>query len=518
MYVQSYFKSGDYVELVPIGLPITLQYNVSGNLEKVYIGYSQSRRDVTDTFCLELVNRQYVPSKIDLTMGTSWVYGILYTNDIPTNVSGDLPDCLISIYEDKFINHPEQFRFFAGSVECTSVQFMGCTHITRFLHISKFNVLPGWIVPPKMDKSVFDKWLNSQEFTFKKIITTYIIMSGNKVEFANPYVSQHKIKTIKPYLDDNGYYRFVATYENNNTKYMTYAEAYHYNLVDGMTVYTDVKGNIFDVAGDKADYSTNIKCPMCGKIYEANLNVDEESFCSDAHCVSRIIRPIERFLTVMSMPIMSTSEIKKHIKDRTITCIPDLFLLDDYKNLRIESTIGRCLQALIPMSLIQKPDVYGLFTTACSNDMKTIKYYINNPSDIITDLKINHPDINKLIAWLSDDCNVSDLTTIIDSDQIVIQQAEKFFDGAPIFRNKLIYITGDFIHGTTAEISAILQSYSARVTTVYDNLVDCVLIGGTNENVSGKSVVAAKNMGIPIMMEQDFFEQYDIDTDLANLV
>ena len=94
----------------------------------------------------------------------------------------------------------------------------------------------------------------------------------------------------------------------------------------------------------------------------------------------------------------------------------------------------------------------------------------------------------------------------------------KRFDGAPIFRNKLIYITGDFIHGNIPEISSILQSYSARVTTVFTNLVDCVLVGGTNENVNGKDVVAARNMGIPIMQEVDFFEQYDIDTDLAGIV
>lgn len=517
MYVESYFKSGDYVELVPIGLPITLQYNVSGNLEKVFIGYAQDRRDVTDTFCTEILNRCYAPGKISLTKGTSWVYGILYTGDIPTDVCGAIPECLISIYENKFIEHPEQFRFFAGSVECTSAQFMNATHITQFLHVSKFRVLPGWIVPPKMDKSVFDKWVNSSEFSFRKVVTNYITTANGKTEFHNTYVSQHIVKSFNHYVDDNGFYRCKAVYENNNTKYMPYSEAYQFGITEGTLVYTDVKGNIFDTVGS-IEMADTIKCPFCGKIYQADVSFGEESICSDIHCVSRLVRPIERFLAVMGMPKMSTDDIKVAIKSHTITCIPDLFLIEPYKNMSIEATVGKCLQAMIPISLIQKLDIYGLFTTACSNDLKTIEYYINNPGDIAADLKINHPDLNRLVSWLSDDCNVSDLNTVLESEQIKIQQAEKFFNGAPIFRNKLIYITGDFIHGNTSEIAAILQSYSAQVTTTYSDLVDCVLVGGTNENVSGKSIVSARNMGIPIMQEVDFFNQYDIDTDLANIV
>lgn len=518
MYVENYFKAGSFIELVPIGLPITLQYNISGNLEKTYIGYGADRKDVSDVFNEILISRDYIPAKISLTKGTSWVYGVLYTNDIPRTISGALPSCLLAAYETKFRNNPEQFRFFAGNIECTSVKFQGASHVTQYLHLCKFNVLPGWIVPPKMDRSVFDKWLNATNFSFKHIITDYIIFSKDKTEVVSTNIRQQQIMSVENYIDDNGYYRCAVTLDDDTVKYMPYADAAKFGLTKELTVYLDSHSCMFDTAGYTVDYADTIHCPYCGKVYSANLNSGEETICSDIHCTSRLIRPIQRFLTVMGMSPMTVEDIKHHIKDNTLTCIPDIFLILPYVNCELNVTVGKVLQAMIPLTLIKAPDVYSLFTTACSNDIKTIKYYINNPGSIINDLKINHPDANKLISWLSDDCNASDLTTILDTEQIHISQSDKFFDGAPIFRNKLIYITGEFIHGTTSEISAILQSYSARVTTTYTDCVDCVLVGGTNENVCGKNVVAARNMGIPIMTEQDFFAMYGIDSDLANLV
>ena len=64
----------------------------------------------------------------------------------------------------------------------------------------------------------------------------------------------------------------------------------------------------------------------------------------------------------------------------------------------------------------------------------------------------------------------------------------------------------------------ILQSYSAKVTTVMSNNVDCVLIGGTHENIDGAGVAAARAMRKPVMEEIDFFGAYGIDEDLHNLV
>lgn len=518
MYVENYFKGGNYVTLIPIGLPVTLQYNISGNLEKVFIGYDSDRRDVSNTIMMSLLSREYVPAKISITKGTSWVYGVLYTGDIPTDTYGPIPDCIEVALETKYANHPEQFRFYACNIECTSIPFNSSTQVNNYLHLARFNVLPGWIVPAVMDHSVFDKWINSTQYTFKPIVMGYTVFSKDGINIVKTNISQHVVSDTVFYNDDNGYYKLKATLDDESDIYLPYSTVKHYGLTKNTIVYLDSKHNVFNVSGATTAYEDIIRCPYCHKHYNANLTVGEESICSDIHCTSRLIRPIQRFLNILRLPDMNVSDIRDYINDGTFTCITDIFEIEPYKSSEIDATIGMCLQAMIPITLIQKSDVYAMLSTACSNDIKTVMYYINHPGDIISDLKINHPDVQKLMLWLSDDCNARDLTTVLELDQIKIKTIDKFFEGAPIFRNKLIYITGDFIHGNLPEISSILQSYSARVTTVFSNLVDCVLIGGTNENVSGKDVVSARNMGIPIMQEVDFFEQYDIDSDLANLV
>ena len=114
---------------------------------------------------------------------------------------------------------------------------------------------------------------------------------------------------------------------------------------------------------------------------------------------------------------------------------------------------------------------------------------------------------------------MSDIITLLNSPNINLVESEKKFDGAPIFRNKTICLTGTFIRGSMSEIAAILHSYSANVVFQFTNIVDCVLVGGTNENIDGKIVRDAKALNKAVMAEDDFFKRYEIDSDISsNLV
>ena len=171
---------------------------------------------------------------------------------------------------------------------------------------------------------------------------------------------------------------------------------------------------------------------------------------------------------------------------------------------------------MIPYDVIPRDDVLMLFTTACMENPKTIEYYMNNPDQILTDLRIQHLDLPALVEWFHDPCNVSDMVNLLTITQIEIDVANKKFDGAPIFRDKIIYITGTFLHGAMGYVSSILQSYAAKVTTQMSNNVDCVLVGGTHENVDGQAIVSARQMHIPVYEELDFFAAYDIDSDIQD--
>ena len=92
------------------------------------------------------------------------------------------------------------------------------------------------------------------------------------------------------------------------------------------------------------------------------------------------------------------------------------------------------------------------------------------------------------------------------------------FDGAPIFRNKTIYITGTFKHGNTADIKAILESYSATVVTDFDNYIQCVLVGDIKDGINGTAILAARELNLPMFTESEFFAKYEIDEDLEKFL
>ena len=65
-----------------------------------------------------------------------------------------------------------------------------------------------------------------------------------------------------------------------------------------------------------------------------------------------------------------------------------------------------------------------------------------------------------------------------------------------------------------------MKSFAITATVVTDNkdTYDCVLVGDLQEDVDGSAIRYARNNGIPIMLESDFFNRYGIDEDLhANL-
>ena len=106
---------------------------------------------------------------------------------------------------------------------------------------------------------------------------------------------------------------------------------------------------------------------------------------------------------------------------------------------------------------------------------------------------------------------------MLKSDQIKIKSVSKKFEGAPIFRNKTICITGDFKHGTLEDIVSILQSYSAKVVTKFDNTVNCVVIGHF-ENEDPQIAQLATSYNVPIYSEDSFFKSYEIDLDIKKQV
>ncbi len=519
MNMRNLLNAGDFVMLVPLGIHTTLQYNASGNLEKVYVGFESDRVDMTDKLMQIFLKKHIVPSHIHITKGTSWVSGILYTGEL-FKTSGLLPKAVESDLLIQFLKNPTQFNFFAGSFDSTAAIFKGATPTRQCLTIAKFKLLPGWLVPSNMTDDIYNGWLKSPQYTFNPLVTDFIIYHKDSVKFVNANLSQFVVRNVERYVDDNGYVKAkVDMDKDNKSKYVDYSEVVHFNIRENSLVIMNSEQQIifcksFDSKNNT--YSNVLTCPYCGKLFE--IPASGSVLCPDIHCSSRLLSSILQFTSILNLPQYSKEVVLDWLKTNQVISIPDLFLLDEYKDAKVQVTITSLLRSLIPISLIPHDDVLMAFAIACTNNEKTFRYYIQNPTQISSDLGVHHSDLHKLISWLSDGCNISDLTTILNSPQICFNKTDKKFEGAPIFRNKTIFITGDFIRGSVSEIASILQSYSATVTTKFSNVVDCVLIGGKQDGIDGKSIRSANNLGTPIMEEDLFFKQYGIDDDLREIL
>lgn len=514
MFNKNTLKSGEFVSLVPLGIHLTIQYNSSGNIEKIFTGYYSEREDVTAKLLSTVIANKTFPVKIHLTNCTSWVRGVLYTNEL-VKTPGILPNCVQDSLIKMYLKTPSQFNFFAGTIDNTSTTYNGATAIRQCLAMAKFRLLPGWIVPNKIDNSLFTSWIDSPTYQFNPIVTDYLVFSNDGAQYISTRLHQYEVSNYTKYVDENGYVKANLFRTDNATPIsIDYSDLVKYNIHKGTHI---IANNLNEIVYSKCSkdnmkmHSKQLKCSYCGNTFDVPEVGSVK--CTDIHCSSHMLSLVKQFIGVMRLPDVKAAEIHSWLRYKTVTCIPDVLLLDKFKGITINTSYTQLLRALIPTTYIASDEVFSLLSMACVVN-KSFMYYVENPNLISKDLGIVHKDLSKLISWLSDNYNASDIITILDSEQIVIDYSDKRFEGAPIFRGKTIYITGDFIRGSLSEISSILQSYSATVTTQFSDFVNCVLVGGMQNNVNGRAINSARTMRIPVMDENTFFNTYDIDSDL----
>ena len=507
-------KPGDFVMPLPLGLHLTIEYNTEGNIAKVYTGY-KDRVDITHDVVGILIAKKTVPAKIHINGCTTWIFGVLYTSET-IEKTAMLPDGIKDELLELFKKESTRFNFFAATMETSNGSIMGSIAVRRALAMQKFRILPGWDLFTRYNDKLLSLWMTEDKFTFKPVVTDLVSLGRDSgITLVHLGAAQAKVINVKNYVDTYGYLRTAVTAsELNDTPFVVnYSDRVYYHIEKGSVVYSNANGTIiYSNTITLAEKPAPIKCNKCGKLIE--IPTHGTAKCSNPHCVSGLVPQIKSFIKELNLPDMDNEVIKGYVDKQALTCIPDIFLLQEYTDCQIELSVAKLLRAMIPYDVIARDDVLLLFTTACMENPKTVEYYMNNPEQIPTDLRINHMDLPELQKWFSDPCNVSDMTSLMTIPQITISDSNKKFDGAPIFRDKLICITGTFLHGSMGYISSILQSYSAKVTTNMSNNVDCVLVGGTHENVDGRALVSARQMKKPIYEELDFFAAYDIDSDI----
>ena len=523
LLTKTFCRPGSLVYIVPTGLLVSLRYDAHGQLNLISKGFFEHTSEglensaISDDFRKAVVNHGLVPGSIQVTGTTTVVWGVFYSDVFKSSV-GDVPSCEYDRIIKDIVGGNVKYKFYTGNVDSGAASINNPTSLSTWGRMAGFDLLPSWLVPADAtDKSLKDYISSNIHYPFKyPLISGYVVYEGA----SSPYFYSLSLQTItvkntSKYVTHSGYIKYKVFYGDDEVITMNYPDAAFFNVkkdsqlvLDGSTViWSNTKSSNHSDRLPK-----RIVCKSCGKI----LDVPDTGYmtCSNPYCTSLLYPRIEKFCKVLGLEILSKEQFDHYIDKSELQIFPDVLLLPEYKELEIKKNLWEIIFACLPIDAGVDKQWLVKFCNRCNNNYQTVKYYFDGPIRIYTELDMN---VSRRFAnWLSTPQNIMELDTIVNSDQINIATQDKImsFDGAPIFRNKTIYLTGTFRHGTLAEIQSILESYSATVVTDFDNFVQCVLVGDIKDGIEGQAILAARELNIPIFNETEFFAKYEIDEDL----
>ena len=518
MYVKNLLKSGTYLIPVPMGIPLTLQYSVIGKLQKVGIGHDlEHLTDISQKILSLFISTPIVPTDIPIKNGTTWVRGVLQTDTI-YSINGDLPNCLYDLMIQDYIDNPQNFKFYAINIEGTSTSFKNPTSNLQWLHAAKFLALRGWSVPADVDAAKFHHMLTTGKYGFNQsYMSEYVIFSGSGYEYHMLNLKQYVISSIKTHLNPSGWIiADIFTKDESNHEVNVISTNYSNvvrNRLDKKAIVVCGYDNIAGLLNEKNTPNRLMVCPICGKQY--GVNITGITQCDDPHCMSTKYNDVVHMLSVFNQPIISWEVYLKLITEHKLLSIANIFELPEYAEAKISVKLSTILSAIVPLTVVPDAKLFDLFCGKCNNELKTIRYYMENPRRIMTDLDIKHPVTIRFIEWLEDPANLLLFDTFVDLPQISISLKSKRFEGLPLLRDKVFYLNGDFKHGSYRDMVALLESFSATISPEYNNkTVNCVLIGDLHQNIRGSVLRDAAYNHIPIIEEHKLFESYQLDSDI----
>lgn len=520
LFTKTVCKAGSLVYVVPTGLLVTLRYDAHGMLHKVYEGINEMV-DLGEDFLKAVVRQGLIPNTIKLHGGTTDIQGVFYSNEI-TAIDGNLPNCEFKRIEDDILSGSPKYRFYVGNVESGAMAITPAS-MQAWTKMVGFETLPCWAAPATNPEASLRTFLTTNaHITFEyPLIAGYFVFEGQSkgIFYSTSLSTARVISDPIKLLDYNGYIKYGLKFDIISTV-IDYPKAVKFNIQkDSQVVIDDNNGEIIWCSTQFAEENRlpkRITCSSCHKI----LDVPEDGTmtCSDPFCTSLLYPRISRFCNVLNIDAPSEQEFDAAVKSGDITILPDLLLMPKYKDIKIKKYLSEILLASISGEVGLNTEWLIKFCNKCNNSYPTVKYYFEGPRRITTELDMEVP--RRLMAWLNEPRNLVELDTIVNSEQIEIINSDRIvkFDGAPLLRNKTIMITGTFMHGSTEDIIAILQSYSATVVTQMDKKVQCVVVGDIKENIDGLAIQAARELDIPMFDESAFFDRYSIDEDLEKFL
>ena len=519
MFTRNLLEAGEYVTVVPLGLPVTLQYKDSGAIEKVYTGHEANVwKDITDDILTTMLLEKQVPNHVKIAGGTCFIRALLYSSELQFG-RGRLPECTINKYLDAYKKEPKRFSLYAGDVQGMGTAFNGApVPIRQWLTLNGFNTLPGYVVPMGVTEQIFEDMVKKNfQFRFPLIPSYILFRKDGVITYPSTGLTMFQVDSVECYTNQYGDILGDIKERGSDTIHtVPYPQVVHYNIQKNSSVVMNSDGKIIYVYhADATTLPKTIVCSGCGKKLIVPSASVRSFRCDDPQCNSVLYPRVVQMLSTLRMEPMTFDRYKEVTDDiGTIFSLLDVFDLDEYKDVPINATLNEVVRAIIPKDILPGKDQIKMICDGCNNSEEALVYYFQHPDAIITDIGCDPHAFSRLVMWLKNVENCSDCFEMFNIPNLHILKSNTYVDGSPIFRDKKIYITGTFSHGTPEDVESILSSYSATVFRNFDQSVDCVLVGDIPENVNGHAIIEAKRLEIPVMEEANFFNMYAIDEDI----
>ena len=512
MQLRNLLNAGDFVTPIPVGIPITLQYKDTGNLESLYLGHITDFDSISTAPKLPevysaCVKNASIPTHLPTNHGTAWVYAVVYSGKWYEN-QGLLPGCFVESMLSDLVKD-SNFNVFAAFVIATSINFVGVAQIRTWLQGNDFKLLPGCLLPPGDCELNLRKFMKTTQFNYEEISELFSVR-GCDLDIIDLDIEQHRIKSLDIFTDQYGHLRVEVQFEsfNINISYLQYLNLHIHEGDNVLVNHEHVNILCKYPLPQQTSVSNKYTCSFCNRVFEVT---DDFTKCPNEHCASRMYPDLLHFLRKLNLLEISYDEYLDFLNSGKLQTFGDILLHENYKDVTITASLHTLLDAIIPITAVRNRQTIWNLCSSCNNSYETLHYYMTHPTLIHSDLGI---ECKELERWFEDRYNIKTVEEILMYSNVMIGMPEKKFEGSPIFRNTKIYLTGKFMHGSYSELTSILASYNGEVTSDPKE-ASMGVIGDIPEDIDGHSINVLRSNNLPVYTESQFFSKYEIDEDLV---
>lgn len=505
-------RSGNTVRVIPYGILAKVTYNEKGVISGVYISESGSNsyNELSQSVIVSLQKNETLPSRISPAR-KSTVYGVFY---IPGISVQDIVSSKYSLQHDT-----NKFNFIAYNVVSSDSSYVAYNQQVT-LQMMGFKVCNSFIVSPEI--SSYHNFLKVPVvMSMYPFISGYaVVESDGYVEYVPETVMFHKVADVTRTTNQNGYIDALINMVDKYTVQSSYTQVVRFNVQKNSYVAVD-DGSIVhcsDYSNLSKKVDNDIRCTFCGKL----VHVPDSGFvkCSNDNCTSNLYPVVQNMIHVLGLPSMTYDLYISYVRSGEFTCVSDLFVCEPYRDIRVDCTVSDVLKALCPIWCVHDRNFFDKFAQSAGS-LSAIFHYLENPEEISKDMGsfVGYRSCEAFKEWISIAENLLMVKTMYDIDNVNVITDSIVLDVPKLFRNKNIYLEGEFNHGCYEEVSSILKSYGADIVSVVDTRCDCVIIGNFVRDVKNNATVnIAISYNIPVYNELQFFSEYGIDDDIKQAI